>query len=87
MATLLIAPIHMKSIGGYDVTITGIDPSNSDCLSGSITTPGWGCKDGCWDLSGLLRDGDTSTNLDRRTNEMMQLRELARKLVIDDRES
>jgi hypothetical protein len=80
MATVIIEPIDTKSAAGWEVKITGIDPSNSDCIIGTINTPGKGPLRGNWNLYGLLRGGNTDCNLDMRTNEMIDLVALARKL-------
>jgi hypothetical protein len=66
MATILIEPITTKSIGGFPVTIDGIDPTDHDCLRGSITTPGGGISRGSWDLNGTMRDGHPDCNLNTR---------------------
>jgi len=77
MATLLIAPIALVSIGGYAVQITGIEPTNHDCIVGTIQTPGMGLIQGRWNLGGFLRGGTNQTNLDMRSNDMIDLRQLA----------
>ena len=80
MATVLIEPIKTLSLGGYDVTITGISPADNDCIVGRIDTSGQGLIDGRWDLSGTHRGGIPKTNIDMSTDDLPELVALARQL-------
>ena len=80
MATLKVVPIKVKSIDGNPVEITGISPTDHDCIAGTITLPGQGPKKAEWNLSGLMRDGSDPCNLDMRSGELAELARLARQL-------
>jgi hypothetical protein len=77
MTMIMIQPVSTKTSGGFDATITGIDPLNTDCLVGSIITPGAGHRDVSWNLGGICRDNQDSCNLDMRNNETRDVRETA----------
>ena len=66
MATIIIDPIATYSKGSYSVTITGIDPTEHDCIKGTIVTPGAGIQQGEWNLAGTMRGGKDNSNLDPR---------------------
>ena len=80
MATLLIAPIEEKSVGGYPVIITGIAPTDHDCIVGKITTPGQQTTGARWNLSGIMRDGTDLCNIDLNSDDLLQVANLAKKL-------
>lgn len=79
MAHLKIEPVRLKTSGGYDVEIYGIDPASSDCLIGEIKTQYGGPA--MWDIHGRCRDHDVVCNLDVRSDEFVELERLARALV------
>jgi hypothetical protein len=77
MATLKIEPIVVESIGKNRVVITGISPTDDDCLIGEY----WSRRDGgpnsaMWDLSGLMRGGTDALNLDMRDVSLTELANL-----------
>lgn len=78
MAAILIQPVDIKTKGGYDATLTGIDPVSSDCLVGTILTPGAGKVTAKWDLGGLCRDKDDSCNLNMNDDDLHDLKETAK---------
>jgi hypothetical protein len=80
MASIQIKPVSTKTTGGFAATIDSIDPTNSDCLEGTVVTPGAGQIPVLWDLSGIARDKTPSCNLDMRNNETADLRDTAKKL-------
>ena len=80
MATLLIKEIHVTSRGGYNVIITGVVPTDHDCIVGTIDTPGQGVISGCWNLSGYLRSGTNSCNLDMNNSLLAELSDLLKQL-------
>lgn len=80
MAIIQIDPIPMQSKGGYPVTITGIDPTDQDCLAGGIVTKGQGLTAAKWNLSGIMRGGTDNSNLNTQTDEFIDVSGLARKL-------
>ena len=82
MAVIIIQAVPTKTVGGFDAIITGIDPTNGDCLIGTIDTPRSGIKDFEWNLGGICRDTDESCNLDMRKNETHNLRVTAEKLGV-----
>jgi len=80
MATILIKPVSVTSKGGWPVTITGISPTDHDCIAGEVTTPGRGKIDGEWNLAGTLRDGTHDGNLDINDPQIHEIEQLARQL-------
>lgn len=77
MATLVIEPVVLKTSGNFTATITGINPANSDCLSGTVDAP-TGKLRVRWSLSGICRDNPSEFNFDTRTDEFQDLAETAR---------
>ena len=80
MAVLKIEPVTIQSVGGHQITLTGIDPTNSDCLHGSIQSGTQAPRNGRWDLGGRMRDASDDCNIDMRDDEISELAALARKL-------
>lgn len=80
MATLKIEPIEVASRGKNRVVITGLDPTDHDCIVGQYWLGRDGPHNGSWNLSGLLRDGDESRNLDMNEGSLSELAILARQL-------
>lgn len=80
MASIIIKSINTTTSGGFNATISSINPTDSDCLEGTVQTPGAGLKEVRWDLSGICRDNPDSLNLDMRNNETHDLRETAKRL-------
>jgi hypothetical protein len=79
-ATLKIEPIHLTSVGGFDVQITGLEPTDHDCLVGQLLPPRHPSLRARWNLGGVMRGGTQDCNLDMRSNEMIELVQLARNL-------
>lgn len=82
MTELLIAPINVKSKGGYRVRITGLNPTDHDCIVGEITPPS-GPIQARWNLSGLMRNGSDECNLVMNSEELSDLKLTAEKLWAD----
>lgn len=80
MAIITINPVTTKTTKGFAATVTGIDPTNCDCLIGEIVTPGKGLIEVRWSLGGICRDTHESCNLDMRENENSNLRDTALRL-------
>jgi hypothetical protein len=82
MATLRLVPINLKSRAGLDVAINGLDPTDHDCIKGTINTSASGQIDAEWNLSGLMRGGTPSgdCNLDMTLPEMVYISNLAQQL-------
>lgn len=80
MATILIQPVAAITRGGYEVQIMGIDPVSTDCLVGTVQTPGMGAIVAKWDLGGMCRGADTSCNLDMSDDDLVDLKEAAEHL-------
>lgn len=78
MATLKIDPIVVTTQGGFQATISGIDPSSTDCIKGHIKS------DVRWDLLGRARDNHEDCNIDMQADEMRDLVDLAKRLGAPD---
>lgn len=65
---LKVEKIILKTVGGFDAEITGIDPSSSDCLNGTISG-----KSVMWDFYGKCRDNDTGCNFDTNTDVFQEI--------------
>lgn len=80
MANIIIKTVNTKTSGGFDAQIISINPTTSDCLEGTVQSPGMGVKTVHWDLGGRCRDHHDSLNLDMRNDEMRDVRETAIRL-------
>lgn len=80
MATLKIEPIPTTTSGNYRACITGIDPTDHDCIVGQYWVGKDGPHDGRWNLSGIMRGGSDTTNFDPRKDEIRDAIDLARHL-------
>jgi len=80
MAIIQIDPINVQSRGGHAVTITGLRPMDTDCIVGRIVTPGKNLSNEQWNLSGIMRGGVDTTNLDMSLPALEELARLARQL-------
>jgi hypothetical protein len=80
MATIPIEPINVKSGGGFDVRITGICPTDHNCLHGELSPPGIPLTRERWNMNGIMSGGTGKCNLDMRSNEMIDLVETAKRL-------
>ena len=80
MTAILIEPVNAQSIGSFSVEITAIDPTEHDCLIGTITTPGKGNTREKWNLNGLMRGGSSPVNLDMQSDAFSEVISLAKKL-------
>jgi hypothetical protein len=80
VATLKIEEIRTKSFGGWDVVLTGIDPTDHDFMHGTIDTPGRGVISGRWDDAGYLRGGTAQCNIDPNDPDIAELIALGKQL-------
>lgn len=80
MSIILIQPVVTTTSAGFNAIISGIAPSDHDCLVGSITTPGRGLIDVRWNLGGTCRDIDDSCNLDMRKYESSDVHDTPERL-------
>jgi len=72
MPKILIEPISIKTKGGLDAEINGIDPSDNDCVCGRVkTVSGW--QDGCWNKTGIMRGGVVDTNINFQEAEFNEI--------------
>ena len=78
MATLKIEPITLKSKIGNRVVITGIDPTDTDCIIGEYWSGHDGPHAGSWNLRGIRRGGNEGSNL--TVDAIAEISKLARKL-------
>ena len=62
MAIIKIEPVQTTTTGGYAAEITGIDPSDKDCILGTVAVP-HGKPERSWDDSGICRDNPDGLNL------------------------
>ncbi len=77
MATLKIHPIEIYSKGRNRVLITGISPTDHDCIVGEMWTKLEGPIPSVWNLSGLRRGGTHESNIDMSSEELKDLSKLA----------
>lgn len=75
MATFMIKPIKMITIGGFKAKITGINTDPNDCFSGTITAKGIGTIDVEWNKNGIARDQSSSCNLKTKSSEFQDAKE------------
>lgn len=80
MATIKVEPIQTHTRAGYPATITGISPTNHDCIVGEVTLPSIGLKRQVWDLNGTARDSVDGCNLDMNEDELAEVADLAKHL-------
>ncbi|MQX38624.1 hypothetical protein [Roseospira navarrensis] len=80
MATLKIETVKTKTKGGYDAEITGIDPTDTDCLRGTINTPAKGMENGKWNLGGICRDKADECNIIPNSEEITDVIDTAKRL-------
>ncbi len=78
MTFLIIREIKTFTRDGLDVVVIGLDPSSHDCIVGRMLKSGE--NEVRWDLSGRMRDGDESANLDMNSDDLIDLESLARHL-------
>lgn len=72
MTVIKIEPFSVKSIGGIDVTINGIDPTDPHgVLSGTYHSVS-GIEPGRWSESGILANGDRQVNLSIQNDEVRE---------------
>lgn len=79
MAVVLITPVSTTTRGEYDAKITGIDPTDTDCLHGTVDVK-HGSKNRKWNDVGICRDSPEELNLDPNTQEVGDVIETAKKL-------
>jgi hypothetical protein len=78
VTVIKIEPFSVKSIGGIDVTITGIDPTDPHgVLSGTYNSVN-GIELGRWSESGILANGDPKVNLSIQNDEVREAIETAK---------
>ncbi len=80
MATIQIHPIEVYSNGRHRVVITGISPTDYDCIVGELYTKMDGPVHAVWDLSGLMRGGQDAFNLNMGDEELQGIANLALQL-------
>jgi hypothetical protein len=76
VATLKIEPLSVESRGKHRVIITGISPTDHDCLVGQYWIGNDGPHSARWDLSGYMRGGSDARNLDMRDDSLAELTNL-----------
>ena len=84
MATILIDPINIQSRGGFPVCITGIDPTDHDCIVGIVDPIGTPRMNARWNENGTMRGGTDNSNLDMSADEMVDIVGLLQKLGHSD---
>lgn len=72
MPKILIEPVPIKTTGGLDAEINGIDPSDHDCLCGKVGQQ----QNVRWDGHGLMRNGNVNANLDPQQTYFREIMEL-----------
>ncbi len=80
MAILKIEPIKVATRGGLDALITGLEPTDHDCIVGEVFSRTDNLTNARWNLSGLHRGGSDASNLDMREAQLQELATLAKRL-------
>ena len=62
MAELLIRPVKIKTVGGYDAIVDGIDPTSRYMLRGMVTSAAGTRRR--WSRSGVCRNTEAKCHLD-----------------------
>lgn len=73
MTGLLIQQIKTTTNGGYAATIDAIDPSDSGCMIGTISTPTIGLVSARWDIVGQAANQPDTCNINITANEIVDL--------------
>lgn len=82
MAVIPITPVATTTRGGYAAEITGIDPTDTDCLHGTVQV-NHGSKNRKWDDAGICRNSPEELNLSPSAPEVSDVIETAKKLSAD----
>lgn len=79
MATVKIVPIHLKTTGGHDAIVVGIQPfdSTADIFVGTLTSDAMGTVQSRWNVTGVCRGQAASANIDTGQPEFVELKRLA----------
>lgn len=72
-------PIHTRTIGGLDATITGIETETPDIIIGTIKAPS-GPFHSAWNESGLCCNMGEEANLDPLSAEIQELLKAVKEL-------
>lgn len=80
MAKILIEPVNITTDAGYPAIIDGIDPSDSDCLKGNVTTPALGTISCCWNDAGLCRNNSQGLNISPNDDDVLDVLETVKSI-------
>lgn len=72
-------PVHIKTVGGGDATITSIESDPPDIFIGILKAPA-GTFNVSWDENGFCRNMEPTANLDPGSGEFQALLKEAREL-------
>ena len=81
MAVVKIEPVTVRTVGGHDAIVDGIDlaPSDGDFFRGTVTSDKSGTHSTRWNSAGICRDSP-HCNLSASTEEFFDLLASARQL-------
>ena len=71
MATIKIEPIEITTAGGIKVTVSGIDPTSSDCIIGTLDRQH--LPSARWDMFGVCRDNSPDCNFDIHNDDFLDI--------------
>ena len=82
MTVVKIEPVAVRTVGGHDAIVDGIDlaPSDGDFFRGTVTSDKSGTHSTRWNSAGICRDSPHSCNLSVSSEEFFDLLASARQL-------
>jgi hypothetical protein len=78
MVAILIQTVHVKTKGGHKAEVTAIDPTNYDCIVGTVHCRALGATPVRWNDVGMCRDRDESCNIDMEGDDLLDVLETLR---------
>ena len=71
MAIIKIEPIETTTAGGIKATLSGIDPTSSDCIIGTLGREHR--SSARWDIYGICRDNPQDCNFDIHNDDFQDI--------------
>lgn len=77
MATIELIPIITKTNGGFPAEVTGLDPSESNCIIGTVTLPTQKRQRVQWSATGICRNKPQEYDLVNKSRKLSALIKVA----------